>query len=36
MIDLKRYGYIETKPPPDGLLPGRDSRKKKKNGGIKK
>ena len=23
MIDLKQYGYIESKPPPDGLLPGR-------------
>ena len=23
MIDLKQYGYIESEPPPDGLLPGR-------------
>ena len=23
MIDLKQYGYIETEPPHDGLLPGR-------------
>ena len=23
MIDLQQYGYIETEPPPDGLLPGR-------------
>jgi len=23
MIDLKQYGYTETEPPPDGLIPGR-------------
>ena len=23
MIDLKQYGYTETKAPPDGLIPGR-------------
>ena len=23
MTDLKEYGYIETEPPPDGLVPGR-------------
>ena len=23
MIDLKKYGYTESEPPTDGLLPGR-------------
>ena len=23
MIDLKQYGYSETVPPPEGLIPGR-------------